>query len=36
MFCETFYLESKALIQTGEEGQTALETFYFYKFYTVI
>lgn len=36
MFCETFYLETKALIQTGEEGQIALETFYFYKFYSVI
>lgn len=37
MFCETFYLESKALIQTEEEeGQISLETFSFYKFYGVI
>lgn len=37
MFCETFYLQSKALIQTEEEeGQISLETFSFYKFYGVI
>lgn len=37
MFCETFYLKSKALIQTEEEeGQISLETFSFYKFYGVI
>lgn len=34
MFCETFYLESKALIQIEEEeDQKSLEIFSFYQFY---
>lgn len=37
MFCETFYLKSKALIQIEEEeGQISLEIFSFYKFHGVI
>lgn len=34
VFCETFYLESKALIQIEEEeDQKSLEIFSFYQFY---